>query len=243
MAFAANGVNNSVDDANGNELLKFSATASAINEIQVGNAAVGANPRLTATGGDTNVSMALRPKGTTGIIQIEDGNGNEVLKGGVATASAVNEVTVTNAATGSGPTIAATGGDTNVPLNLAGKGTGATAITNGYALTGDITPTGLSGNVDDYNPTGADSCSRMRIDANGAHRNITGLANGADGRVIILHNITGGAFNLVLKHDVTSSAANRFYTPGAADYTISQYGSAICIYDATLSRWLVMDKS
>jgi hypothetical protein len=40
----------------------------------------------------------------------------------VATASAVNEVTVTNAATGGVPKISATGDDTNIHLDLRGKG-------------------------------------------------------------------------------------------------------------------------
>lgn len=40
------------------------------------------------------------------------------------TASAVNQVGVTNAATGNAPLIAAEGGDTNIDLALAGKGTG-----------------------------------------------------------------------------------------------------------------------
>jgi len=54
---------------------------------------------------------------------IADANGNEEIKF-VATAGAVNELTVTNAATGNGPAISATGGDTNIDLNLAAKGTG-----------------------------------------------------------------------------------------------------------------------
>ena len=55
--------------------------------------------------------------------QVEDSNGNETLKLG-STASAVNELTVTNAATGNAPEISATGGDTNIDLKLKGKGTG-----------------------------------------------------------------------------------------------------------------------
>lgn len=39
-------------------------------------------------------------------------------------ASAVNELTVTNAAAGSGPTLSATGGDTNIDMNVTPKGTG-----------------------------------------------------------------------------------------------------------------------
>jgi len=54
---------------------------------------------------------------------IADDSGNEVIKVSKA-ASAVNEVTVGNAATGNAPTLSATGGDTNISLQLAGKGTG-----------------------------------------------------------------------------------------------------------------------
>lgn len=54
---------------------------------------------------------------------IYDSNGNEELKF-TTTASAVNEITVTNAATGNAPEVSATGGDTNIDLKLKGKGTG-----------------------------------------------------------------------------------------------------------------------
>jgi hypothetical protein len=54
---------------------------------------------------------------------IGDENGNEQIKF-VTTASATNEVTVTNAAAGNKPSISATGGDTNVGLNITPKGIG-----------------------------------------------------------------------------------------------------------------------
>jgi len=54
---------------------------------------------------------------------IADANGNEEVIF-VTTASAVNELTVTNAATTGAPSVAATGGDTNISLNLVAKGTG-----------------------------------------------------------------------------------------------------------------------
>ena len=54
---------------------------------------------------------------------IGDENGNEQIKF-VTTASATNEITITNAAAGNAPTISATGGDTNVGLTLTPKGTG-----------------------------------------------------------------------------------------------------------------------
>lgn len=54
---------------------------------------------------------------------INDTNSNELLKYG-ETASAVNELTVTNAITGTPPILSATGGDTNINLKLSPKGTG-----------------------------------------------------------------------------------------------------------------------
>jgi len=53
-----------VNDTNGNELLKLTATASAVNELTLANAAVGNAPTLSATGDDTNIDITLSPKGT-----------------------------------------------------------------------------------------------------------------------------------------------------------------------------------
>lgn len=52
-----------IDDINGNEEIIFTATASAVNEITLANAATGNNPNLSASGGDTNVGLNLTPKG------------------------------------------------------------------------------------------------------------------------------------------------------------------------------------
>lgn len=51
-------------DSNGNEMLKFTDTSSAVNELTLKNEAAGSNPGFTATGGDTNVGIDLIPKGT-----------------------------------------------------------------------------------------------------------------------------------------------------------------------------------
>lgn len=59
---------------------------------------------------------------------VVDVNLNELIKFGT-TASAVNEVTITNAAVGGTPTISATGNDTNISLGLTPKGTGTVNVT------------------------------------------------------------------------------------------------------------------
>lgn len=53
-----------INDTNGNELIKLTATPSAINEVTLANAATGNNPSLTASGGDTNIGINMVPKGT-----------------------------------------------------------------------------------------------------------------------------------------------------------------------------------
>jgi len=58
---------------------------------------------------------------------INDENDNEQIKF-ATTASAVNEMTATNAATGNAPNLSATGGDTNIDLNLTPKGIGRTTF-------------------------------------------------------------------------------------------------------------------
>ena len=62
-------------DVNGNalgdgtlELIKFSETASAVNEFTVKNAATGNAPELQATGDDTNIDIKLVPKGTGDVV-------------------------------------------------------------------------------------------------------------------------------------------------------------------------------
>lgn len=56
-----------ITDANGNELLKFTQTASAVNEITIKNEATGNAVSIEATGGDTNINLDLKGKGTGGV--------------------------------------------------------------------------------------------------------------------------------------------------------------------------------
>jgi hypothetical protein len=61
---------------------------------------------------------------------IDDANGNELIKFPSTVASAVNELTVSNAATGSSPSISATGDDTNIDITLTPKGSGSVKTDN-----------------------------------------------------------------------------------------------------------------
>jgi len=81
---------------------------------------LGSDGDVTLTGTQTLTNKTLTsPKIGTNIL---DTNGNELVVL-TATSSAVNEVTLANAATGGAPTITASG-ETNVGITLAAKGTG-----------------------------------------------------------------------------------------------------------------------
>ncbi len=70
-----------INDVNGNELIKVTATSSAVNEITLANMSTGANPTITASGGDSNVGLNLVPKGT-GVLQ---GSGSALKIAGLET--------------------------------------------------------------------------------------------------------------------------------------------------------------
>ena len=57
-------VGTSINDAGGAEVIKTPATANAVNEITVTNAASNGNPSITATGDDTNINLVLDGKGS-----------------------------------------------------------------------------------------------------------------------------------------------------------------------------------
>jgi hypothetical protein len=73
---------------------------------------------------DTLTNKTLTAPRITSASNIADANGNELIVFPAAVASAVNEITVTNAITAGTPSIAASGSDANVSLNLVAKGTG-----------------------------------------------------------------------------------------------------------------------
>lgn len=62
------GRHKNLTDANGNEWIKQTATASAVNEFTIANAATGNAPVLSVTGDDTNVDLKLTPKGSGQVV-------------------------------------------------------------------------------------------------------------------------------------------------------------------------------
>lgn len=122
----------SINDANGNEVIKTPATTSAVNEITVTNAATGNSPSVSATGGDDNLDLLLVAKGT-GVVKA----------GGVAVSTAV-KATGAEITTGTDDAKFATAkalADAGVNTRLKSKTISITR--DGTAASGDVSYTGI----------------------------------------------------------------------------------------------------
>jgi hypothetical protein len=58
-----------IRDENGNEQLIFETTSSAVNHIDITNAATGSGAQIGAVGDDSNINLKVRPKGT-GLVEV-----------------------------------------------------------------------------------------------------------------------------------------------------------------------------
>ena len=106
-------------------------------------------------------------------------------------------------------------------------------LTEDFALSGDITPSQITANQNDYAPTGHATASVWRLSSDAA-RDVTGFSGGADGRFLIVLNV--GSYTITLKNASTSStAANRFSM--ASDLALEAGAGCIFVYDSTQSRW------
>lgn len=163
--------------------------------------------------------------------------------------------------------LAATLGGSLINLTTTGTGTQTftpvlqTRFSNNMYVSNDastivLAPTGTSRWKSDYNRTQYDSYAPTQITSNqnnyapssnayrldlstDASRNITGLTYTAlfNGDTREIYN--AGAFNIVLQHNVTSTAANRFWTNTLADITLLPGQRATLEYNSTISRWMV----
>ena len=106
-----------IRDENGNEQLIFETTGSAVNHIDITNAATGSGPEIGAVGDDSNINLELRPKGT-GEVQIGTGAATATL-----TSSGAYDLTLdTNGGTNSGTITITDGANGNITATPNGTG-------------------------------------------------------------------------------------------------------------------------
>jgi len=106
-----------IRDENGNEQLIFQTTSSAVNHIEMTNAATGNDPKVAAAGSDSNIDLALAPKGSGEIVV---GTGSAAPT--ITSSGAYNLVLDTNSGTNSGNITITDGANGNITATPNGTG-------------------------------------------------------------------------------------------------------------------------
>lgn len=160
-----------------------------------------------------------------------DSNGNEILEH-TATSSAVNHISITNAATGNGATLSSAGDDTDVDLNITTKGTGVVNFDKEVAFpdsgeltisSGAITVTGVNHTVD--------------TEADAASDDLATISGGTDGQILILR-AENAARTVVLK-----DGTGNIETPDGEDITLDETEKEVVLkYDGAASAWHVLSQ-
>ena len=108
-------------DENVNEQLIFQTTTSAVNHIEMTNAATGNDPKVAAAGGDSNVDIAIAPKGTGEVVV-----GTGAAASTITSSGAYDLILDTNSGTNSGTITITDGADGTITATP--NGTGVVAI-------------------------------------------------------------------------------------------------------------------
>ena len=106
-----------IADENGNEQIIFQTTSSAVNQFDITNAATGNNPIFEATGGDSNVGIDIKPKGTGEVVV-----GTGAAAATVTSKGAFDLVLDTNEGTNSGKITIVDAANGNIQLTPNGTG-------------------------------------------------------------------------------------------------------------------------
>lgn len=125
----------SILDTNGNTLMGVGASTGATNYLTLYNGvnANGTIPQFVATGADTNIDAGIQFKGT-GSFWVKGNGGRAAFQAHTtSTTGTPNHIGVRSTDAGATPAMFATGGDTNVSLNLTTKGSG-TVQANGVEV-------------------------------------------------------------------------------------------------------------
>ena len=106
-----------INDENGNQQIVFQTTSSAVNQFDVTNAATGNAPSISATGDDSNIDLALIPKGTG-----ETKVGTDSADATITSSEAHNLILDTNSGTNSGVITIVDGANGNITITPNGSG-------------------------------------------------------------------------------------------------------------------------
>ena len=132
-----------IDDASGNELLEFGTTGSAVNHVKITNSANANDPKISGTGGDNNVTLALDAKGNGAIAlnsRVQLKTQSIASTGGTVNAS--DPVTLfTSGSTGTHSLSSAVQGTTGIVKHIVSSGAGVQTINENNNVAGGGTLT------------------------------------------------------------------------------------------------------
>jgi hypothetical protein len=163
--------------------------------------------------------------------EINDSNGNEEIIF-TTTASAVNEITIANAATGNRPNISVTGDDTNIGLSVSTKGTGLILFNDG-AYNADATLTDGATITWDV---GSSPVAKVTL---GGNRTLSAPTNSASGQFISLTVIQDATGSRLL----TWNSAYEFTGDTAPTLTTTASKADVFVFKYNGTVWLEVGRN
>lgn len=208
-----------INDTNGNELFLFTATASAVNEVTLANAATGNAPTFTSSGSDSNIDLVFSAKGTGQVKETVSG-ANYALASAYDVGTAPNEIPL-NQYLGSMAFTTATNYNTNASPNVISVNSSSTALRITQTGSGDALV--VEDASPDSSPFVVDTSGRVAIGGTtvaGTSLRIPGVSTSA---------VTSNSISIenTIQSDVTSSWRGILIRPTtqAASFTLSSlYG-------------------
>ena len=122
-------ITTAINDVNSAEIIRLTPTASAVNEIQISNAATTGVPQVAAVGTDTNVSLGLSGTGT-GLVEIQTGvtYKSETVNSNAQAISLARTMSIFNLGTASTATLA-NGTEVGQTKTFVNRAAGAVTVT------------------------------------------------------------------------------------------------------------------
>lgn len=215
--------------SSGGEQFRVVHTASVVNYGTITGSATAADPVFGVDGTDANINVVFQAKGT-GSLKFATGGGKQFQINN--TASAVNFVVASGAATGAGPGFTATGTDTDVSFTYVTKGAGAHAFyTNSGVKQFQITHTAsavnyvvASGSATGSPPAifvgGTDTDISFNLSSKGAG-SINFITNNFGSTQFQVAHVASAVNYLIAKGSTTGTAVSLTATGSDTDITIN----------------------
>ena len=203
---------------------------------------------VTGTSGNAaRITGPLAQQG--GTVTLASDSSNVAIGAAGAGTTTIAGATITIGETAAGVTTLA--GDTVdvTPGTQANVGINAPVNVGPVELFGELTAQGVAsdspggGTIDNYNPTGFGTCQILRVAPTGSVT-ITGFVapSGSASRLVWVINASANTLSIANNGSVGSStAANRVLCPSSADFSIPTQSGVLLWYDATSTRWRIIN--